>query len=112
MEFTVHFDGNVHSLRLDPAMCSCMCKVRELALNGQQVPLQEKKVFFTNGKILKSADGADHPSIVFPTEDPNMTIHVDALNRQADNTLSVKMEIVPIPFAMAQDMAGAVKKFF
>ena len=110
--FTVHFDGNVHSLRIDPAMCSCMCKVRELTLNGQPVPLQEKKVFFTNGKIVKSADGAEYPSIVFPTEDPNMTIRVDALNRQADNTLSVKMEIVPIPLVMAQDMAGAVKKIF
>ena len=41
-----------------------------------------------------------------------MTVRVDALNRQADNSLSVKMEIVPIPLAMAQDMAGAVKKFF
>ena len=93
-------------------MCSCMCKVRELTLNGQPVPLQEKKVFFTNGKIVKSADGAEYPSIVFPTEDPNMTVRVDALNRQADNSLSVKMEIVPTPLAMAQDMAGAVKKFF
>ena len=110
--FTVHFDGNVHSLRIDPAMCSCMCKVRELTLNGQPVPLQEKKVFFTNGKIVKSADGAEYPGIVFPTEDPNMTVRVDALNRQADNSLSVKMEIVPIPLAMAQDMAGAVKKIF
>ena len=41
-----------------------------------------------------------------------MTVRVDALNRQADNSLSVKMEIVQIPLAMAQDMAGAVKKFF
>ena len=61
---------------------------------------------------IKSADGAEYPSIVFPTEDPNMTVRVDALNRQAHNSLSVKMEIVPIPLAMAQDMAGAVKKFF
>ena len=89
-----------------------MCKVRELTLNGQPVPLQEKKGFFTNGKIVKSADGAEYPSSVFPTEDPHMTVRVDALNRQADNSLSVKMEIVPIPLAMAQDMAGAVKKFF
>lgn len=84
------FDGNVHYLRLDPAMCSCICKIRELSMNGQPVPLQDKKVFTTNGKILKSEEGADHPSVIFATEDPNMTIRADVLNRQAENTLSVK----------------------
>ena len=109
-EFIVKFDGNVHYLRLDPAMCSCICKIRELSMNGQPVPLQDKKVFTTNGKILKSEEGADHPSVIFATEDPNMTIRADVLNRQAENTLSVKMEIVQIPQAMAKDMMGVEKK--
>ena len=39
-------------------------------------------------------------------------IRVDALNRKAENILTVKMEIVQIPLAVASDMAGAVKKFF
>ena len=111
-EFTVNFDGNVHYLRLDPAMCACVCKIRELTMNGQPVPVQDKKIVTTNGKILKSADGAEHPSVVFPTEDPNLTIRVDALDRKAENILTVKMEIVQIPPAVASDMAGAVKKFF
>jgi Precorrin-6B methylase 2 len=109
-EFIVKFDGNVHYLRLDPAMCSCICKIRELSMNGQPVPLQDKKVFTANGKILKSEEGADHPSVIFATEDPNMTIRADVLNRQAENTLSVKMEIVQIPQAMAKDMMGVEKK--
>ena len=111
-EFTVNFDGNVHYLRLDPAMCACVCKIRELTMNGQPVPVQNKKIVTTNGKILKSADGAEHPSVVFPTEDPNLTIRVDALDRKAENILTVKMEIVQIPLAVASDMAGAVKKIF
>ena len=111
-EFMVNFDGNVHYLRLDPAMCACVCKIRELTMNGQPVPVQDKKIVTTNGKILKSADGAEHPSVVFPTEDPNLTIRVDALDRKAENILTVKMEIVQIPLAVASDMAGAVKKFF
>ena len=45
-------------------------------------------------------------------EDPNLTIRVDALDRKAENILTVKMEIVQIPPAVASDMAGAVKKFF
>ena len=108
--FTVNFDGNVHNLRLDPAMCACVCKIAELTMNGQPVPVQDKKLFATNGKIMKSEDGAEHPSIVFPTDDPNMTIRVDALDRRAENILQVKMEIVPIPMSIAKDMAGAVKK--
>ena len=79
-------------------------------MNGQPVPLQDKKVFTTNGKILKSEEGADYPSVIFATEDPNMTIRADVLNRQAENTLSVKMEIVQIPQAMAKDMMGVEKK--
>lgn len=108
----MNLDGNVHYLRLDPAMCACVCKIRELTMNGQPVPVQDKKIVTTNGKILKSADGAEHPSVVFPTEDPNLTIRVDALDRKAENILTVKMEIVQIPPAVASDMAGAVKKFF
>ena len=108
----MHFDGNVHYLRLDPAMCACVCKIRELTMNGQPVPVQEKKIVTANGKILKSADGAEHPSLVFPTEDPNLTIRVEALDRRADNVLTVKMEIVQIPLAVAKDMAGAVRQLF
>ena len=108
----MHFDGNVHNLRLDPAMCTCVCKIRELSMNGQPVPVQDRKIVSTNGKLLKSADGAEYPSVVFPTEDPNLTIRVEALDRKAENVLSVKMEIVQIPPAVARDMAGAVKRIF
>ena len=41
-----------------------------------------------------------------------MTIRADVLNRKAENILTVKMEIVHIPLAVASDMVGAVKKFF
>ena len=90
-EFTVKFDGNVHYLRLDPAMCSCICKIRELSMNGQPVPLQDKKVFTTNGKILKSEEGADHPSVIFATEDPNMTIRADVLRGHTDAVILAQL---------------------
>ena len=106
------FDGNVHALRLDPAMCSCICKITELAMNGQPIPLQDKRIFQTNGRVLKSTDGVEHPSVVFATEDPNITIRVDALDRRAENNLSVKMEIVQLPLSMTKDMVGAVKRIF
>ena len=50
------------------------------------------------------------PSIVFPTTDPNINIDLQLLERKAENTLYVRMEIVRIPLAMAQDMAESVKK--
>ena len=40
----------------------------------------------------------------------HVTIRADVLNRQAENTLSVKMEIVQLPQAMAKDMMGVEKK--
>lgn len=108
----MNFDGNVHYLRLDPAMCACVCKIRELTMNGAAGSCAGQKDRYHQWKNLKVRDGAEHPSVVFPTEDPNLTIRVDALDRKAENILTVKMEIVQIPPAVASDMAGAVKKFF
>ena len=48
----MNFDGNVHYLRLDPAMCACVCKIRELIMNGQPFPVQDKKIVTSNGNIL------------------------------------------------------------
>ena len=111
VEFTLPVSGNVKQLRIDPALCSCVCKIQEMTFNGVAVPLQNKKVFAVNGKLMKAAEGdKNHPSVVFPTEDPNMNINIEELQPKAENMLYVKMEVVKLPLAIAQDMAGAVKK--
>lgn len=105
VEMEIKVDGNVQVLRIDPAMDSCVVRVEEMTFNGRQVPLNSKAVFYTNGKMLKPAPGA-----VFPTQDPNLYLKVSGLERQAENILYVKMEVVRLPLTVAKDMAMAVKK--
>lgn len=105
VEMEIKVDGNVQVLRIDPAMDSCVVRVEEMTFNGRQVPLNNKAVFYTNGKMLKPAPGA-----VFPTQDPNLYLKVSGLERQAENILYVKMEVVRLPLTVAKDMAMAVKK--
>ena len=110
MEFDYNVSGNVQMLRIDPMFDACMCRILEMTLNGVSVPLDKKGILTTNGKLLKGKDKTS-PSIVFPTQDPNMTINIKELPRGAANILQVRMEAVRLPLQMAEDMAGAVKKF-
>lgn len=105
VEFTLKVDGNVQVLRIDPAMDACVVRIEEMTFNGRAVPLQDKKFFYTNGRILKPA-----PSAVFGTTDPNLYFKLAALDRQAENVLYVRMEVVRLPLLVATEMAAAVKK--
>ncbi len=113
IEMELSVDGNVHILRIDPAFDSCMVKILEMTFNGERVPLEKRKVLLVNGRICKpdkQEGDLYQPSIVFPTTDPNINIDLQLLPRKAENILYTRMEVVRIPLAMAQDMAGAVKK--
>ena len=90
-----------------------MVKILEMTLNGERVPLEKRKVLLVNGRVIKPSDKENtvyQPSMVFPTEDPNININLEGLTLQAENVLSTRMEIVRIPLRIAQDMCGAVKK--
>ena len=105
--------ANVIMLRIDPAFGPCMFKVQDMTLNGKTLPLDKRKVLYANGKIMKpveKGEGTYCPSIVFPTDDPNINIGISELERQGENTLYVRMEVVRLPMSMAQDMAEAVKR--
>ncbi|MDE6202383.1 MAG: hypothetical protein K2G19_02775, partial [Lachnospiraceae bacterium] len=101
----IPFDGNVKTLRIDPADCSCAVKILKLDLNGADVPFQ-KKYIQTNGKMVKPG------CYVFDTQDPNLCIMVSELAMDVENELSVEMEVSPVPEDMARDMMGAVKRVF
>lgn len=107
IEFSISVSGNVHMLRIDPAMEPCMVKIKELLWNGQPIPVNNRKRMVTNGKVLRSVSketGRQEPSVVFDTEDPNINIHVEALERKADNILYASMDIVKLPPEMAADV--------
>ena len=98
-------------LRIDPAFGTCVVKVQEMTFNGVEIPLDKRKVLYTNGVVNKGRE-AHHPSIVFATEDPNININLLELERLAENKITAKFEIVRLPAGIAEDMAGKGRKFF
>lgn len=112
IELKLAVSGDVRMLRIDPAFGSCLVKIQEASFNGQAVRLDKRKLLYTNGRILKSAEKGEYcPSIVFATDDPNINLGIGELERQEENTLHMRMEIVRLPMSMARDMAESVKKF-
>lgn len=105
IELELKVDGNVKVLRIDPSMDTCVVRIEEMTFNGVAVPLQNKNLFYTNGKMLKPATGA-----VFSTSDPNIYIKVSDLERQTENILYTRMKVVRLPESIACDMASSVKK--
>ena len=83
-----------------------MVRIEELTYNGKDIPIHAKNIFTTNGKMLKSSDGA-----VFATEDPNLSIRVAGLERKPQNLLCARMKVVILPLAVAEDMAASVKRW-
>ena len=113
IDISISVPSEVRMLRIDPAMDSCIVKIKEMTLNGETLPLKKHKIMITNGRVAKPADKNEteyYPSIVFPTTDPNINIDMMQLNSGAENIFHARMEIVRIPLNIAIDMAGAVKK--
>jgi len=101
----IEFDGNVRRLRIDPADCSCMVRIRELVLNGMNM-MEAKKFVVSNGKSVKPHTYA------FSTQDPNLEFALNHDLIKGNNVFHVEMEVIPVSEQMAMDVAGSVKKLF
>ena len=115
LELRLHVSGNVRHLRIDPAMDSCVCKILEFTFNGRQVPLHQKQIFEINGRMApgrtKREDGSlNLPSLVFATADPNMTLHMAALEPAADNEICLVMEVVRLGGEVCADLEYELKR--
>lgn len=104
IEMELQVSGDVKALRIDPAFDSCVVRIEEMTFNGEPVPFDKKRILSVNGKLAKPA------TLIFPTSDPNIHIALSELARQSENTFYVRMEVVRLPLAIAQDMSNAVKK--
>lgn len=104
IEMELAVDGDVRILRIDPAFSGCVVRILELTLNGEPIPIDKRKTVLVNGRMTKPA------TIVFPTQDPNINIVLSELNRQAENTLYIKMEIARMPLSIAQELGNAIKR--
>lgn len=105
METELLFDGNVRAVRIDPADRPCVLRIREMLLNGKEVPIQKKYVT-SNGSQTKNG------CFVFATSDPNFTVQVSELPMQGENHFRIRMELSPLPKELAVDLAETTKKHF
>lgn len=112
LEVKLMADGNVHALRIDPAMCTCVCKLEEILFNGASVSVSDKKIFSTNGTLAVSKEDKEHPSIIFDTADPQIVLQLDALERSAENEIELRMKVTGISKEVAVDLSSAAKKRF
>lgn len=112
IEVAYKISGQVKQLRIDPAMCPCICRVIEITWNGEAIPLQKRKLITVNGKFLKSTK-KDNLSIVFPTKDPNINLDMQyvSLKRKSENSLCVKLEVIRLSLTAAINIANSIKKF-
>ncbi len=115
IELELKVGGDVKMLRIDPGMYPCAVKIREMTFNGATVPLHRRKLLYANGSIVPPADREgekDCPSIVFATEDPNINVNLERLERKEENVLRARLEIVRLPLQIARDMENRSRRRF
>ncbi len=108
IEMDVNFDGNVKDLRIDPVMEACVVLIKELTVNGYPLPDYTKKYIEVNGKCLKG----DVTGFVFPTNDPNINIHVCNMPLKGENTLHCVMEYAGMSEEIGNNLFQSIKKIF
>ncbi len=108
IEMEIAFDGNVKNLRIDPMMSAGVVLIKELAVNGYALPDYSKKYIEVNGRSLKG----DVVGYVFPTNDPNINLHVSNLPLKGDNTLHCVMEYATMTEEIGANLLQSVKKIF
>lgn len=106
IDFEIKVNGNISTLRIDPAFACCMVKVNELSLNGTPIPASNKHIVVTNGTTIKGKGEKDLPTFVFGNNDPNINIQIKNLKPQAENTLKCVMKVARIPEEMGTDIIG------
>jgi len=109
--FDIKVDSKVTMLRIDPSMCSCIVKIKEMTFNGKEVLFHKRKQFIINGTILKPEKEEKGISLVFGTEDPNINISLEKLEKQEENILHAELEMIRIPAHIAKSMEAGAKKY-
>ena len=109
VEVEIPVDGSVKMLRIDPAMCSCICMIREIKWNGTLIPLNLPKMIIVNGQKIKADKGLN---VMFETEDPNININIEKLKKENSNLLQAKLEVIKLSAATIRELAPAMKKYW
>lgn len=114
IDLELYVERDVELLRIDPAFLPCAVIIREMTLNGRDILSGWANILTANGSVQASAnpgDGLFCPVIVFPTDDPNVNIRLNLLERRERNVLHVRMEMVGLIMPLAQEMAQAMAAY-
>lgn len=103
LEVTLKVAGDVKHLRIDPSMDSCVCRIKELTLNGEEIPFSNRKAMTINGRVAGN-------SMVFSTTDPNINLHLENMNMKAENEVYLSLEVNRMAASICKDLENELKK--
>ena len=103
MEVTLKVAGDVKHLRIDPAMDSCICRIKEFTFNGEEVPFSNRKAVTINGRMAGN-------SMVFSTTDPNINLHLVNMNCKPENEIRLSLEVNRMAASVCEDLEQELKK--
>lgn len=97
----IEIKPGLRAVRVDPALDYCIVYVKSLTLAGKTLSLRDAQIKL-NGELI-SEEG-----IVFPTEDPNITVM--GVEGAVGASLMFQLEITRVSKEMAESMAGGGKQ--
>jgi len=103
MEVSLKVGADVKHLRIDPAMDSCVCRIKEFTFNGEDIPFSNRKAVTINGRMAGN-------SMVFATADPNINLHMVNMNCKAENEIRLSLEVNRMAAAICEDLEQELKK--
>lgn len=92
-----NFLKNVKSLRIDPTDEPCVCKIKEITFNGENILNKYKECVTNNGYDVGE-------TIIFSTTDPNIYISLTDLNTKEMNILEMTIEVMVMSGQAGEEM--------
>ena len=95
LQLRLEFDGGIQALRLDPSMEPCMLYDLQICINGESVytlsdgqPAEQGMGAVTHNGTLLGGD-----TLVFTTEDPNLTVALTGMELKEHNILTMTAKV-------------------
>lgn len=92
MYLSLPLKEGVCGMRVDPAEGSCIVRMLQARVGGRSLDLADKAVLSVNGWEM-SAKGEKNPVFYFHTNDPNINIRMDRMQREEGEILELEFEI-------------------
>ena len=109
MRLSIPLKDGVRGVRVDPAECSCIIRMRSAHLSGKELDLSDKAVLAMNGWEL-TGKGEKTPVFFFHTNDPNINIRLEKENAEAGEILELEFEINRMPEETAAALDSNLKR--